>query len=93
MAKIYESVLQPASGGFGMYDMGESCLVEGIESLDEWVLAANENGYNVREASELNGKIFNQNGATIYAIAPYNPTTGETDEDRQSLHAVSVDAE
>jgi len=91
MAKVYESVLKPASGGFGMYDLGEFNFVDGIETADQWADAANENGFNVREASELDGKVYGQSGAKIYAIAPYNPATGETDEDRQSFHAVSVE--
>ena len=86
--KVYEATVHPHHGGFGMYEMGEPCVVEGVESEEQWCLLANENGYNVREAGEFNGKVYGQNGATIYAIAPYDPKNGKTREDEQSFYAV-----
>jgi len=35
MAKIYESVVRPAHGGFGMYELGEAVLTE-CSTVAEW---------------------------------------------------------
>lgn len=67
VATVSEATVSEASGGFGMYDCGELIICEGVESLDEWVAAAeNGTGCDIEPAEEIGGKIYNQNGGLPY---------------------------
>ena len=88
MAKVFEAVLKPASGGFGMWQCGEWSEVEGAETIREWELLANDNGINLREAGELNGMIYDQSGGTPYAGQFIDPKTGEPVDDTESFWIV-----
>lgn len=82
MSRIYEAVVRPASSGFGMYDHGEVCECEGIESLDEWIAAAETGCERVELAEDVSGRVYSQDGATIYRCVR---------DDGGSLHAVWVE--
>jgi len=91
MPKVYEAVLKPATGGFGMWQVGEWTEVEGAESIRDWELLANDNGINLREAGELNGIIYDQSGGIPYAGQFINPKTGEPFNDEESFLIVRED--
>lgn len=89
--KVFEAVIHPHSAGFGMWQVGEWTEQEEMHSLPEWVYMALDNGYNVREATEIDGKIYGQDGAKVYTIAPIDRQTGETDEESRLYFAVRVE--
>lgn len=69
--KVYEATVKAASGGFGMYERHcegpQEC--EGISSVGEWkAQAAESTGCDVRQAVELEGRIYGQLGGTPYAL-------------------------
>ena len=86
---VYEAIVKPASGGFGMYDMGEFCECEGVETLEEWLAAVSEaavlsaHGETVEAAPDVDGRVYNQNGRPIYRMTYADGGT--------SLHCVSVE--
>jgi hypothetical protein len=86
MSKVYEAVVSGASGGFGMYQVGEYFEVDGCESLEEWIAMAEENnpGKDVVPADDISGKIYGQNEVPVYRV-------GEAYSESESLHCVRVE--
>ena len=84
MARVFEGVLIPASGGFGMWEMGEYVATE-CETIADWLSLCEYNGLTVETTDALDGRVYEQNGATIYAA-----TTIIDGEPVTTYHAVSV---
>ncbi len=86
MAKVYEAVVHPGSSGFGLWEVGEWCECEGVETLDEWVAEVeNAQPYAFEVADHIDGHVNGQNGATIYIA---RDAAGEG----VSVHAVRIEA-
>lgn len=65
--KINTALLQPASGGFEMYQRGD-VMVEDYEDLSDYISDLAADGWEIEEAPEISGKIYDQNGGVPYRI-------------------------
>lgn len=83
--KIYEAVIKPHHGGFGLFQQGPEELVEGIESLLEWEALAAENGALTYAEDEIGGLVYGQCGR-LYRVE-YTAQRGEVGP-IYSYHAV-----
>lgn len=73
---LLESVLRPASGGFGMYELTESPSETSYNSLDDFTEYMDRE-YSWRWATELDGKIYAQDGGKPFAWREHGTGTGE----------------
>lgn len=75
--------------------VGEWVLCEGVESLQGWEVACNENGYEPRriDGESPDGVIYGQNGSVVYGLAPYDSETGEIETECETFHAVLVESD
>lgn len=71
---VYEIPVTPSSGGFGEYDaeLHNGHFVEGMTgpyyTVEQYIAYLEGEGYEVREAAEIDGRIHNQNSRTPYAL-------------------------
>ena len=71
-----------------MWQAGEWSEVEGVETISDWELVANDNGINLREAGELDGIIYGQSNGKPYAGRFIDAKTGEPVDDTESFWIV-----
>lgn len=71
---VYEVPVSPSSAGFGEYDaeIHNGRFAEGMtgpyHTIEQYIEYLEGEGYEVREAPEIDGRIHNQNGRTPYAL-------------------------
>jgi hypothetical protein len=65
--------VKPASGGFGMFDLGEAVEQPEFETISDWLADAAGNGYTTDEgtqaaAADANGNIYGQGGGRVVGL-------------------------
>jgi hypothetical protein len=76
---IYESVIRPASSGFGLYEVANGPVETSYKSLEDFAECMNKE-YSWRWATELDGKIQNQDGGIPFAWKCFAGSTEQTAE-------------
>lgn len=89
MARVYAAVLKPASGGFGMWDVGEWEVVPRVRTVGGWMRMAKREQpaatYSVDY--DISGRVYGQDGATIVKARHWYPDGGPA----ETRYAVRVE--
>jgi hypothetical protein len=89
MTRIYEALVQPASGGFGMWQVAadgpELTDYESLDDFESYMDSYAEVSW--RWADEISGSIYNQNGGRPFAWQNH----GEPDANKWSYGLLYVE--